>query len=508
MTYRAILDKYSKTSSLLAGVTLATSFAPVWFIPGIYALSLLTYKIYNSSTKKEAFIHGYIFGFGFFVVSFYWIGIAISSYMKNFLFLLPIVTISLPGFLSLFIAGIAILSFFFRKKDFLFHSIFCMLWILFEWLISWIFTGFPWACLGYSFGFSDILIQSANIFGILGISFIVVYLGSFLYSYYNKIVFKTILTTSCIILIVQISYGYKRIYEYQEEFLPTKIRIVQPSIKQEQKWNKEQLDGNLISHVNLSKIAPLDEIDIIIWPESAIILPITNKIVQKHLKDFFESIDKKLFLITGGIDVINFLTKTKIYVSLMGVDNRAKLLFAYYKSHLVPFGEYIPEFILKVVPIKKVTYGSISYSKGSRENVNFKEANLNILPLICYESIFSDEVKSINQNLDVIINLSNDAWYKDSSQPYQHLIINKLRAVENGLPLLRSSNNGISAVINPLGQVLQKLDLHQTGIIDSFIPKKLPYITPFTKSSMLNLFLLILGIKILEISILFIIKSW
>ncbi len=188
-------------------------------------------------------------------------------------------------------------------------------------------------------------------------------------------------------------------------------------------------------------------------------------------------------LITGSVSDNNKKEEEiEIYSSMVGLNKDSYhnfAVFEYHKSHLVPFGEYMP--LRKIIPFKKITHGLVDYTPGKKESIYLQKFNLNILPLICYESIFPNEVIASNKNADIIINITNDAWYGNSSGPYQHFQISKMRTIENGLPMIRASNNGISAFIDPLGRVLKQTKLNDITIIDSFIPKKLSKETCFFK---------------------------
>ena len=177
------------------------------------------------------------------------------------------------------------------------------------------------------------------------------------------------------------------------------------------------------------------------------------------------------------------------------MDDRGKLQFDYHKTHLVPFGEYIP--FSKYLPLQKITHGMVDYTPGKREVLYLESLNLYIQPLVCYESIFSEEVRISNSVADLMVNITNDAWYGKSSGPYQHFEISRMRAIENGLPMIRAGNNGISAIIDPVGRVLKKLDLDQISVIDGLIPLKLLLPTIYSEYGAIALFILVVTILML-----------
>ena len=261
---------------------------------------------------------------------------------------------------------------------------------------------------------------------------------------------------------------------------------MQPSIPQTAKWNPEEFWRNLDLHVDLSKKPGYP--DLIIWSEAALTVPYNIEPVLQTILSVFSN--ARQVLLTGGVSNNNKIGDSlELYSSLIGINKSAIKIVEYRKSHLVPFGEYMP--LKDFLPLKKITYGLTDYTEGKRESILIPNFKLVIWPLICYESIFPYEVKVSNKNVDVIINITNDAWYGNSSGPYQHFEISRMRAVENGLPLLRTGNNGISAFIDPVGRVLLKTKLNDITLLDNFIPEKLLNETLF---SQYKLWILLAGV--------------
>ena len=470
------------------GLICGLAFAPVYFWPAIFSLSILCAQIYHSSTPKEAAIYGYWFGFGFFLSSLYWISFALLIYIYEFWWAFPFALLGLPAFLAFFIAGLSFISAFFRK-NFFFHLIFCTCWIFMEWLISWVLTGLPWALIGYTFTFSSLWLQSVSIFGILGLSFIGVFIGS---SLFNKkfITFRIFITG--LFLISMTLYGYYREHNNPTSYSDIKVRIVQASIPQTSKWDTNLFWDNLAKQISLSKLDGSP--DLIVWSEAALTVPFYYKPVYDALAGAFTK--ENQILLTGGVND-NRLSGNlfQVYSSLLAINNN-ELIFDYHKTHLVPFGEYMP--LKSVIPLKKITHGFLDYTPGVRKLEYISSLNLKVHPLICYESIFFDEVRILNTKPDVIINITNDAWYGKSSGPFQHFEISRTRAIENGLPMVRAGNNGVSAVLDPLGRVVAKLKLNEINVIDHHLPYKLPSPTLYSLYGNNALYILVLGVLILQ----------
>lgn len=481
-----------KRYSFFSGVICGMIFAPVYFLPGLFALSAFAAQVKNSTSYKQAITLSYIFGFGFFLASLYWISFGPAVYLDQFWWVIPFAFAGLPAFIALFIILVGLISYKF-KESFFYHFVFTLSWLFVEWLISWIFTGLPWAMLGYGFSISELFIQPASLLGILGLSFVAVFAGSAFYSREHGL-FRT--TLALIIISSCIVYGYLRLQSHKTEYSDIRIRIVQPSIPQIDKWDSNIFWENMAKQIELSQKGKTPP-DIIVWSEAALTVPYHYKPVFDSIMSVFTK--KNQVLLSGGVSDNNKKgDEFEIYSSLVALGDDGKLLFDYHKAHLVPFGEYMP--LKSYIPLKKLTHGILDYTQGTREVLTLsKYNNLRIQPLICYESIFFDEVRISNQDADIIVNVTNDAWYGKSSGPYQHMQISRIRAVENGLPLIRSANNGISAVIDPLGRVLDELELNEVNIIDSYLPLKLNKPTIYTKYGYLSLMFVLVTVLMLHL---------
>ncbi|MDG1436358.1 MAG: apolipoprotein N-acyltransferase [Rickettsiaceae bacterium] len=488
----------SRKTSFISGVVCGLSFAPVYFFPGIFMLSVLCSQISLSRNAPEAAKFGYVFGFGFFLSTLYWISFALSVYIDQFWWAIPFALFGLPAFLALFIGAHSYISWQF-KTNYFYHFVFCCTWVLFEWILSFAFTGFPWAMIGYAFSISDIIIQSASIFGILGLSFSAIYIGSCFFT--RRLLLSRILV-SLVICIAMIIFGYERLQNNPTEYNELKVRIVQPSIPQIAKWNPQIFLNNLYKHVELSQ-KPGDP-DIIVWSEAALTVPHYYKSVHDALMPIFSKNNQ--VLLSGGVNDNSLRgSDYEIYSSMIAINSNGELLFDYHKSHLVPFGEYIP--LSDYIPLQKLTPGAMPYTEGKRFVAHLKNLDLYIHPLICYESIFSEEVCISNKDADIMINVTNDSWYGNSSGPYQHFEISRMRSVENGLPMVRAANNGISAIIDPSGRVLKSLELDQIDIIDSNIPLKLSSPTIYSEWGYKSLFAYAIFALLLQFIIIILVKK-
>lgn len=458
------IENNPKKSLFLFGFLLSFSFAPIFFAPLLFLIAFLAYFIKNADSIQEALSYGFSFGFGFFISSLYWIAIGVSVYINDFWWAIPFALFGLPLFLSLFTMIQSCTSWYFRNSRYYILA-FSVIWVIFEWIRSWLFTGFPWNLLSYSIAFSEHLIQSFSIFGAYGVSFILVFLSAGMISLIERKSTIKYLVFLLLSITILVAFGDFRLRNHKTEFYNVKLRLVQANIPQYDKWDEDLFWENMKTHVNLSREYNGFKPDLILWSEASVTAPYNIPEIKKLIQSAI--IYPNTVLITGGISYIS----QKLYSSLYSINQSGDLLFEYHKSHLVPFGEYIP--FRSVFPfIKKLTYGLLDYTPGKMGEVfKLKNLNLTIRPLICYESIFPREV--ITRDADVIFNLTNDTWYGNSTGPYQHFHMARMRAVENGLPLVRVANSGISAIIDPLGRIIEKTSLSTTDIIDHYLPQKL-----------------------------------
>ena len=453
----------------IAGLLSSMAFAPSFFWPlWLVAITVLLYYIEDSATPIQAFSKGWLFGFGHFLSGVYWIAIAPTHYAE-FTWAAPLALIGIPAFLALFIAFIAMIAFFF-KEDVLYSLNFAVIWVVFEWLREWLFTGFPWNTANYVMHFNLKLIQASDSIGPYGLSFICMLTASVFINILHRryLIFATYLLIASALITCLYKYGDDKL-KYATTNSELYVRLVQPSIPQNQKWSSTKLLSNLMLMSDMSKRPSEHKIDFVIWPEAAVVVDSHHPQILPILQ---LSINEGSHLISGGITEKEDFT---LYSSVYAIDKMGDKLFTAHKHHLVPFGEYMP--LKDYLPLKKLTPGLVDYTPGENEVLNFN--GLKIKPLICYEAIFPSEVR-VNEAGVIFLHLTNDAYYGNSSGPYQHLEKSRARAIENGASLLRAGNNGISAIIDYKGQVLQASRLNAEVNIDGFIPNPLSELTLYS----------------------------
>jgi apolipoprotein N-acyltransferase len=462
------------------GLLSSLAFAPLFFFPILLiSFSYFLLLIHLAKSKKIAFFTGWWFGFGFFLAGLYWISFALLVDINSFWWLIPFAILLIPAILATYVALVAFLAKLLSKNQYSLLVNFICLWVVAEIIRVNILTGFPWLLIGYSLCFSDYTIQLASVLGIYGLSFVGLFISCtpFLLLLSNKKRDFIWVILAILIFITNYGFGYMRLKEYPTTYTTTMIRVVQANIPQNLKWDYKETMNNLLKHINLSK-QEHNKIDYVIWPESAIAFPLA---LQDRLM-LGNILPKNSLLLSGGIRVDNANHPTSVWNTVFVINAQGEIMDFYDKTHLVPFGEYIP--FKKFIPVTKITHGTLDYSSGfGLKRIKVSNQLPSFTPLICYEAYFPEKTIASGSQPDFIINFTNDAWYGNTSGPYQHLHMTRLRAVEQGIPIIRAANTGISAIIDSYGRILSELPLNNSGVIDTYLPDIVPRTTLYNKKN-------------------------
>ncbi len=429
----------------------------------------LAFLFRKERSRKELFWLSYVFGFSFYAIGFSWINNALMIDDNAFSAYVPLVFVATGAFFGLFLGFPAVFSYW-GKGIYARGLLFCLFFVLFEWIRSFIFTGFPWNLLGTALSFNPYLIQGASYVGTYGLSFVLLVLlcgVAFLcMGIARKSFYKGAL--GFIALPVMFLWVMGRMYQPMEEG-ELKVRLVQPNIPQTLKWYPQLAYKNFRQYIDLSKSEPLDDVNIVVWGETA--SPYFLDRDEEHRQEITQAIPENGFLITGLLRANIVNGEVVLYNSLFVLDKEGDVKDYYDKVHLVPFGEYLPfrEYLPEfMTPVANVV-GNLAQGEP------FKNIWVEGLPLmggaICYESIFPKEVLNPEKKPEILLVLANDGWYGISAGPYQHLASAQMRAVEEGITVVRSANTGISAVVYPNGDILGRIGLDVEGVSDVFLPK-------------------------------------
>jgi len=459
-----------------------------YFIINFITFSLFFIFIFKKKKRKphnkSFFQYGWCFGFGFFLFSLYWISISLT-FDQSFKFLIPVAIILLPAFLAIFYGLITYLfSIFYSKNVVTSFFVFSILFGTIEFVRGSIFTGFPWNLISFSFSNSIYFIQILSIIGTYSFNLICISLFTvpalFILRNSRKeiiVCFFFILMSAGFLIFGNLkNNNFNSLEGIKNSYT---IKAISSNISLDRFYSKQdelKIINELIELSAPTKIEPT----IFLWPEG--IIP------DSYLKDMH--IYKNLFLNSFGEDdlIIMGLSSTEIkndknlfFNSMAIFNNKLDLIANYNKVNLVPFGEFTPfESIFSLIGLKTVTNSYQSFSSGETRiplNVKNSKIDLNLLPLICYEIIYSGKL-SRDSNFDYIINISEDGWFGNSIGPKQHFSHSIFRSIESGKYIIRSTNNGVSAIINPLGTVEQEVEFGSIGYVE-LSERKLVKSTPF-----------------------------
>ncbi|MFA5957542.1 apolipoprotein N-acyltransferase [Hyphomicrobium sp.] len=482
--------------AIAAGSLSALAFAPMFVTPILFlTLPVFVWLIDASPTLRRAFGTGWLFGFGYFFFNLFWVGEAFLVEADKFAWLLPFAITLLPAGLALFwgVGAAAARAFWSEGLSRLF--VFAIALSIVEWLRGHILTGFPWDLPGYALTYPLPLMQSAALVGAYGLTAIALFVFSAPLVTLGDCSGRT--TTPRLIAFALLlaalpmgglwTYGTWRL-QTPQEFVPNvKLRIVQPSVPQREKWMAEYQRRIFDDHIALSLTNPAGQSDSLagithlIWPEAAMpFFPLESPIALDILANILPA---GTTLITGALrhdpalaPGAPFTPETKTLNSILVLNEKAQPIATYDKTHLVPFGEYMPfEATLSSIGIERLAHGRGSFGTGKEPR------QLMIIPglppalgLVCYEALFPGNVVQGSEHPGVMINVTNDGWFGETTGPYQHFHQARVRAIEEGAPLVRAANNGISAVVDPFGRVLTSLGIDVRGQIDSRLPKAVP----------------------------------
>lgn len=466
--------------SFILGVLLAATFAPlhlVFFLP--LCFSGLLILLGTATTKWQAFFIGWWFGWGQFIAGLYWVGVAFTIDANAHAALIPLPVLGLPAFLAIFTGLVTLATYLVNVQKLYRIAIFTGFWVVFEYGRGLIFTGFPWNLAGYSWGNILPMLQWTAFIGIYGLTLLTVLMSSLPAIMVEKdtSLVKRITTVlvGAVVFISMMGVGYWRMAHPPLSNLPdSRIRIVQPNIAQADKWRPNLKFSHVrkLAELSTQKTEKLPKY--LIWPETAIPFFLTT---NDKLKFYLQRIvPQGGALITGAPR--KDPNQRQYWNSVQALSSEGQITAIYDKRHLVPYGEYLPlrDFfeksgIASLIPVLDQMSDFSTPDPSASSTITIPGLGPARV-LICYEVAFPWEVRG-EESFDWILNVTNDGWFGDTSGPYQHLIVSKVRGIEQGVSIIRAANTGISAIINAYGETVSFLPLNRQGIIEGEIPSPL-----------------------------------
>ncbi|MCX7353930.1 MAG: apolipoprotein N-acyltransferase [Alphaproteobacteria bacterium] len=471
--------------ALALGIISAAADAPFFIWPVLVpAFTGLVWLLDGSSNARRpgraALALGWWFGFGQFVLGFYWIMLSLLTDPERFAWLVPFTLLGVPGGLAIFTAIATWLAWRLHARGALRIFVLAAAWTLLEILRGHVLTGFPWNLVGYVWADSPAMLQVASLTGAYGLTLWTVLVAAWpaLIADTDAPPKRRVFSVLGVLILAPAliwAGGEARLAS-----LPTagtdavpgiRLRLVQPAIAQQLKWLEDQRLANARTHLAMTVTPGFEQVTHVIWPETAMSYFLDH---EPELRQAIAAVTPKGGAVLTGTLRAEPRTETtpfRVWNSFQGIDPKGNVVVSYDKFHLVPFGEYVP--LRWLLPIDKITPGMTDFSAGPGPRTLEVPGAPPVSPLICYEAIFPGAVTEDGKRPGWLLNVTNDAWFGESAGPYQHFFSARVRAVEEGLPLVRAANTGISAVIDPYGRIVGRLGLGQRGVLDAPLPAAL-----------------------------------
>ena len=456
--------------------------ALVWLLDGCHA----QHASLAPRLKCAAWV-GFWFGFGYFLAGLYWIAEAFLVEPWRHGWLIPLVMTAMPGGMALFFAAAGALA--------------MVLWLpgsgrvfalaialgLAEFARGHVLTGLPWNLIGYGLLATLPLMQLAALFGVYALSLLAVLLFASPAAMFAPAGSKlgggkgTAALVAVLVALLGLGYGWgeRRLASAAHDSTGLRLRIVQANIDQAEKWRPENSAEIFNEYLDLTKSGSLDGVNIVIWPETAV--PFLLADTPEALSAIGDVLPEGASLLVGSGRLVEERDASgepiadHIYNSLLVIDDQGHVTGSYDKIHLVPFGEYLPfQSFLERLGVMQLTGVRGGFAVGKGPLLLAVPGAPPARPLICYEIIFPDEVTESAARPGWFINITNDAWFGSSAGPYQHFHQAQVRAIEQGLPVARAANTGISAVIDAYGRILAEIGLGEKGVIDAELAQSGP----------------------------------
>lgn len=469
--------------ALLAGALVAAGLPPYDLWPLAFLGVSLFLMLLDTAPRLRwhaGFGAGWLFGLGYFTLAFHWIGYAFLVDAETYLWMMPFMLGILSGGMAVYWGLAAMLARRFGGSGLQLALVFAALIGIAEWLRGHLFTGFPWAAPGLLADGMGGLAQAASVIGMTGLTPLVVLWAALPYVFVSGARPAHKLAGLGVLLLLPAlwAWGGTRLAAAGDAMVPgIAIRIVQPNLPQQEKWREEN-SRQILDDLEMLSTMPTAEqpqgiagIDYVFWPESAVPFLIDESPVAKA--ELRPLLGGRTALITGAVraDRKGEGVDPDVHNSIIVFDGTAEPVQRYDKWRLVPGGEFLPfEWLLEPLGFRKVVDTPGSFVAGPGPGTFILPGGLRAALTICYEAIFPNRLVDDADRPQVIVNVTNDGWFGRSTGPWQHLAQARLRTIEQGLPMIRAANTGISAVIDPYGRTLRMLPLMEKGVVDSPLP--------------------------------------
>ncbi len=506
--------------AFVAGAVSALALPPLGLFPLLWVtMPIAVYLIDGSAglsrfgAARSAAYAGWWFGFGFFLCGLWWVGQAILFRQEEFIWFLPFVFAGLPALLAFFPASGFFLARMLWPSGSFRIGVFAGSLALSEWLRGHVLTGFPWNCFGMALGQYLPLAQGASLFGLYGLTLLTFWFfaapATFFaprQSLWQRGLYPTLATG---VFIALVFWGFERLSQTDRlGFVQgVQLRLIQPNILPNDPFWHSSVESMVHRYLTLSDqaaspaVTGLSDVTHVFWPESAFPFDLENN--ESAMALISETLPSTTTLITGAVSsdssddiLIPSMQNVMLVIGRGKKDKKnrdVRILDIYAKAHLVPFGEYVPfPVFLELLGLRPLVNQVGAFKAGKPHMIRAPGIG-DIAPLICYEAIFPQESVPEGKRPKALVNVTYDGWFGKTPGPYQHFAQARLRAIEEGLPLVRVAHTGISAVVDSYGRIVRYLPLGVTGVIDSGLPKAQPPTLYASKGDMVFFLMVILS---------------
>ena len=464
----------------LLGLGSVLALPPVGLFPVLFlALPALVWQIDGTATRRAAFGVGWWFGLGHFMAGTYWISNSLLVEADRFAWLIPPTLIGVSAYLAIYPA-LACAFARWMRPGWPRVAALAVGWTVLEMLRGFAFTGFPWNPIGSIWSDVPAMLQPAAVIGVFGLGLLTVVLAAApaILARGGRAGIAVAVGVPLVLASVWGAGALRVPRAAVPDHAGVKLGIVQPNIPQHEKVSARFRARHFSLHLAMTEAAAGTGVTHFVWPETAIGFALSRK--PGAAEAVARVAPEGGSVIAGALRASPPGTRPmRIWNSLVAIDDKARKIAVYDKAHLVPFGEYVP--LRSVLAFTQMTGGRFDFSRGPGPRTLSVEGLPPFSPLICYEIIFPGRVVGSGKRPRWLLNVTNDGWFGDSAGPYQHLAAARMRAVEEGLPVVRAANSGISAVIDPFGRVVQRLGLGRAGVVEAALPEPLPEPTVFAR---------------------------
>ncbi len=489
-------------AAALCGALASAALPPLYLLPLLIpAFTGLLWLLDGASRRRDMALIGWSFGFGHMLTGLYWIGIAFLVDAGRYGLAMPFAVVGLTGGLALFPALAITAAAWSGWRGPARVALLAAAWLAVEMLRARVLTGFPWNPIGNVWSFSPAMLQLSAVTGVWGLSLMTVLVAAapavLAEAGSRQSRGRRVFVAAALLLPALIwGGGGLRLAAApapgSDAVEGVVLRLVQPSIDQAKKWVTELRRDHVALQMRLSSAPAARPITHVIWAETAVpYLLASEPVLRAEISDI---VPEGGLLITGAPRRASAGGERRLWNSLHALDGTGRVVGTYDKHHLVPFGEYTPlRALLGRLGLSKMAVGASDFSAGPGPATLTLPGLPPVSPLICYEAIFPGRVVAPGPRPEWLLNITNDAWFGTSSGPYQHFASARIRAVEEGLPLVRVANNGISAVVDSYGRLRAWRGLNEIGTIDAALPKPARSLTLYARfGDLLALLLVVL----------------